>query len=148
MKQKSYVMVKPWFASQQSVIDEVKKRLVKAGLKIDKEKFVQYDVEHARKHYAAHVGKDFYPHLEEYITGSKAYGMVVSGDDAINKIRTLVGSTKEPAKGTIRHDIPVMLNIPIRVTENVVHASDATDAAKIEIEIFDDLANKKLGDNL
>lgn len=142
MKETSYVMIKPWFADNIEVVKEVQKRLTEADLKIEKQSYVQYDCEHARQHYVTHLSKDFYPNLEKYITGSKAYGMIVSGENAISVIRTLVGATKNPEKGTIRFDIPTMLNIPIRVTENVVHASDSVQAAENEIAIFNDILNK------
>lgn len=139
MKETTYVMVKPQFANIQPVIDEVKRRLIEAGLEIEKESFINYDVDHARQHYAAHVGKPFYPDLERYITSDKAYGMIVVGENAISTVRLLAGATKEPEEGSIRHDIPVMLNLPIRVRENVVHSSDCKEAAKTEIGIFEDI---------
>lgn len=135
--QKSYVMVKPEFANYDSVIDEVKRRLEGAGIQILEERFVRYDKQSADLHYAEHIGKDFYPKLLEYITSDKAYGMIVEGENAIEKIRTLAGSTKDPAKGTIRYDIPLMLGLERRVTQNVVHSSDSEESAKREIAIFD-----------
>lgn len=139
MKEKSYVMVKPEFANKSVVIYMVKTRLAAAGLKVEEESFVKYNVEHARRHYHEHVGKGFYPDLENYITSDKAYGMVVSGENAIAKIREICGSTKNPASGTIRHDIPKLLGLEIRVTQNVVHSSDSPAAAEKEIAIFHDL---------
>lgn len=139
MKETTYCAVKPWFANKEEVISEVKRRILSAGLEIEEEEYVKYGKEQARKHYAAHVSKDFYPHLEEYITSDKVYGMIITGENAITKVRELVGATKNPEAGTIRHDIPTMLNIPIRVTENVVHASDSQEAAESEIAIFKDL---------
>lgn len=135
----SYVMVKPIFANEKWVIEEVKSRLKKAGLKIEECGFVHYDKKHARKHYAEHVKKDFYPPLEEYITSNKAYGMIVSGEDAIARIRQMVGSTSNPAKGTIRADIPAKMGIEVQTRENVVHASDSTKSAEKEIRLFREL---------
>lgn len=143
MIEKSYVMVKPEFANKHQVIFEVKQRLEKENLKILKESYIQYSIEDARKHYAAHVGKDFYPALEKYITSDIAFGMIVEGENAIEKIRELIGSTKNPAEGTIRYDIPKMLGLELRVRENVVHASDSTEAAEQEIKIFEDNIKRK-----
>ena len=143
MIEKSYVMVKPEFANKHQVIFEVKRRLEKENLKILKESYIQYSIEDARKHYTAHVGKDFYPALEKYITSDIAFGMIVEGENAIEKIRELIGSTKNPAEGTIRYDIPKMLGLELRVRENVVHASDSTEAAEQEIKIFEDNIKRK-----
>lgn len=137
MKELSYVMVKPEFANNHLVIAEVKNRLTDAGLEITKASYIQYSVEDAQAHYAEHVGKDFYPALEKYITSDIAYGMIVEGEDAIATIRKLVGSTKNPDEGTIRYDIPVMLGLEHRVRENVVHASDCVESAEKEIAIFE-----------
>lgn len=137
--EKSYVMVKPIFANEEWVIDEIKRRLTDAGLKIEDEGYISYDKKHAREHYAEHVGKDFYPPLEKYITSGKAYGMIVSGRNAIALIRQMVGSTSNPAKGTIRADIPKMMGREVQTRENVVHASDSTESAKREIKIFKEL---------
>lgn len=142
MKQLSYVMVKPGFANNEKVIEEVKARLGKKGIKILEEGFIRYTPEYAKRHYHEHVNKPFYPELEKYITSDKAYGMKVEGEDAIAVIRALAGSTKNPDKGTIRYDIPEMLGLERRVTENVVHSSDGEEAAKIELAIFEELLKK------
>ena len=150
--EKSFVMVKPGFADNQQVIDYVKERLTNAGLKIISGEFKKYSVEKAQEHYAEHFrgsyenAKPFYKTLEEYITSGRVYGMEVVGDNAISKIREIVGSTiktdKEtgkqilPANGTIRYEVPVMLNEEHRITENVIHASDAPSAAERELAIF------------
>lgn len=142
MKQTSYVMVKPGFANNDKVIAEVKKRLKENGISILEEGFIRYDEAHAKRHYHEHVGKSFYPELEAYITSDKAYGMKVEGEDAIARIRALAGSTKNPEPGTIRYDIPEMLKVERRITENVVHSSDSEEAAKLELAIFKELLRK------
>ena len=139
MKQTSYVMVKPEFANNKDVILEVKRRLKESGINIVREGYIKYTKEMAKRHYHEHVGKGFYPELEEYITSDKAYGMMVEGENAIAVIRQLAGATKNPEAGTIRFDIPKMLNWERRVTQNVVHSSDSEESAKIELEIFKEL---------
>ena len=140
--QTSYVMVKPGFANYEKVIDEIEKRLYGAGLKIIEEGYISYDRDMAGQHYYEHVGKDFYQKLEDYITSDKAYGMIVEGQDAIAKIRAMVGSTMNPQKGTIRFDIPAMLGRKPTTPANVVHASDSEDAAQKEIQIFKNYLEK------
>lgn len=143
--EKSYVMVKPEFANHQAVIDEIKQRLQEAGLKIQDESFINYSRDDAKKHYAEHVDKSFYPALEDYITSDKAYGMIVEGENAIAVIRGLVGSTKNPEAGTIRFDIPTAMGMELRITQNVVHASDSVQAAERETAIFEDIKARKEG---
>ena len=146
MLEKSYVMVKPEFASKPEVVEEVKNQLLSKAenkLTILKGEYIHYTREYAKKHYAEHVGKDFYPELEKYITSDVAYGMIVEGENAIAQIRAIVGSTKNPAEGTIRYEIPKMLGLELRITQNVVHASDSTAAAEREISIFEDILNSQ-----
>ena len=153
--EKSYVMVKPGFANNPKVISYIKNRLIEGGLKIVAEKFVRYSTSAAQDHYAEHFrdsyenSKPFYKNLEAYITSDKVYGMEVHGENAIIKIRELVGSTiktnKEtgekilPNKGTIRYEVPLMLNEEHKITENVIHASDSPGAAEKELNIFKNL---------
>ena len=145
MIEKSYVMVKPEFANHPEVINEVKNQLLtkaKNKLTILKAEYIRYTAEDAKKHYIEHIGKDFYPNLENYITSDIAYGMIIEGENAIAEIREIIGSTKNPAEGTIRYEIPKMLGLELRITENVVHASDSTVSAEKEIAIFEDILNR------
>ena len=142
MIETSYVMIKPEFANHSSVIEEVEKRLENAGLTIKEKAQIKYSADDAKQHYVAHVGKDFYPELEAYITSDVAYGMVVCGENAIAQIREIVGATKNPAEGTIRHDIPKQLGLALRITQNVVHASDCVEAAEQEIKIFHNILSR------
>ena len=139
MIEQSYVMVKPEFADIPEAIAEVKKRILATGMEIVEEQFINYTAEDARRHYSDYIEKDWYAPLEEYITGSKAYGMVIQGENAISVVRSITGATKNPAPGSIRYDIPTSLGLEIRVTQNVIHSSDAPETAAKEIKIFRDI---------
>ena len=45
-------------------------------------------------------------------------------------------------QGTIRYEIPKMLGLELRITQNVVHASDSTISAEKEIAIFENILNR------
>lgn len=149
MKEISYVMVKPEFANDENVVNYVKDRLVGIeGTTILDEGYVKYDAERAARHYANKLAEPYYPQIEEYMTSDKAYGMVIEGKDVIAKIREVVGPTKindetianNPCVvNTIRYIVPEKLGVERRVTQNVVHASDAVDTALNEIAIFKEL---------
>lgn len=144
MKELCYVMIKPEFANNSEVIKEVQKMLItKSGCALLRANIIKYSVEDAQRHYAEHVGKGFYPELENYITSDIALGMIFEGEEAISKIRALVGATKNPQEGTIRYEIPKMMGLELRITQNVVHASDSMDSAKREIEIFEDIIKRQ-----
>ena len=137
MKENTYIMVKPHFANYDEVIEFVKGKIVELELEIKDSSFVKYSVNDAQRHYAEHFrgsyenAKGFYKELENYITSDKAYGMVVYGEDAISRMRTII---KE-----IRLAVPQMLNEEPRMTENVIHGSDCVESANNEISIFNEL---------
>jgi len=58
--------------------------------------------------------------------------MVVSGEGAVSKVRTLMGPTNpaDAAPGTIRGDFGLVMD------ENVIHGSDSPESAEREIGIF------------
>ena len=144
--EESYVMIKPEFADFDEVIRKIRGKILAQNLIIRQEGFVKYDKKAAQKHYEEHLEKPFYQELEDYITSGKVYGMVVVGDNVINKIRYIVQKDKKAGlqKGDIRYDIPKMLNREFDMTKNVIHASDKPESARKEIAIFDDLLYNKI----
>ena len=88
----------------------------------------------AKRHYAEHVDKAFYPGLETYITGGPIVAMILEGPRAISVVRQMVGPTNglDAPPGTIRGDLSTSRQM------NLVHASDGPEAAKREIDIFFD----------
>ena len=146
-----YVMVKPMYANKKSNIMYVKGRLYALGMEILDCGFVNYTEDAAKRHYSAHVGKGFYPSLEEYITSDKAYGMVVKGQFARARIREITGSTKSPEEGTIRYE--VLKNYPDlsaeeKITKNVIHCTDTETDPMVEISIFKELLELEKGNNI
>lgn len=142
--EKSYVMIKPEFADEEWIVNEVSKRLTDAGLKIIASGYVNYDKTASRVHYAEHIEKGFYPELEEYITSGVAFGMIVEGEDAIKRIRQIVnGPEKKPTPGSIRYDIPEKMGRELDITKNVIHASDKPESEMVEELVFKALLYKE-----
>lgn len=139
MKETTYIMVKPHFANFDEIIDLVKARIVGKGMQIIDAAFIKYSTKEAQEHYAEHFrgsyenAKPFYKELEAYITSDKAYGMVVTGEDAIKSMRDLIK--------VLRMEIPAMIGEEPRMTENVLHGSDCVESAENEIKIFKTLSN-------
>jgi len=146
MKEFSYVMVKPGFANNKKIIDEIKRRIKAQGFSILDESFIKYTSETIDIHYAELKSrpelKDIYPGIKAYMLSDKVYGMHIEGENCIQVIREITGSTKNPNPGTIRFDIPVhFLNTQPTTPGNVIHASDSVENAKIELAIFNQLKN-------
>jgi len=106
---------------------------------------VQVDEDFVKKHYQAHLEKEFYPRLEKMITSSPVIAMVLQGIDAVENVQKLVGPTepKDALPGTIRGDLAHHSEEWGKQKEtgyaNVVHASGNKKEAKEEVELwFDD----------
>ena len=121
-----------------SLTGNILTRLSEAKLRILGAKVVRVTRRLAKKHYAGLKDKPFFEDLIKYIMGEyhnchRVLAMVYSGEDAISKIRDIVGSTN-PEKAN-----PVSIRGAYgRITtsgvfENVIHASDSREAAEKEI---------------
>jgi nucleoside-diphosphate kinase len=66
------------------------------------------------------------------MTSGPLVALVVSGDEAIEVVRTMVGATdgRKAAAGTIRGDLALSNR------ENLVHASDSPESAKRELALW------------
>jgi len=129
--ERTFAMLKP-DAVEKHIIGEVISRLEKKGLKIDAIKMIQLDEKMCREHYAHHAGKPFFGGLVRFMCSSPVVCMVLEGQDAVEVVRKLAGPTdsKKAPKGTIRGDFGT------DVQANVIHASDSTETAEIEIKRF------------
>jgi len=127
----TYIMVKPDGVAR-GLVGEIISRLERKGLQMEKVRKLTIDEPLARRHYAEHVDKPFFPELLEFITSGPVVAMEWSGESAVSVARTLMGATdpKQADPGTIRGDLGLL------VTHNLVHGSDSTESAAQEIEIF------------
>ncbi len=130
-KERTFVMIKP-DAVQRGLVGEIIKRIESAGLKIVAMKFIKPSLEQAKKHYAIHEGKSFYDKLITFITSGPAVPMVVEGENAINRVRQLMGKTNplDADVGTIRADLAMDIG------RNLIHGADSLENAKYEIGIY------------
>jgi len=131
--EKSLIIVKP-DGVEKKVLGEIISRIEDDGLVITGLKMVRISEELAKKHYKDHIGKPYFERLLGYITRGNSVVMVVEGEDAIKKLRKLMGQTDstKAKKGTIRGDFGTDITI------NIIHGSDCPQSAKREIELFFD----------
>ena len=129
--EKTYTMIKP-DGVRNGHIGEIVNRFERAGLTIEQMRLEMVTPEQAKANYAEHEGKPFYEGLIAYVTSGPVVKMVVSGEGAVSKVRSLMGSTNpaEAAPGTIRGDFGLSMD------ENVIHGSDSTTSAEREIGVF------------
>ncbi|MDR2171293.1 MAG: nucleoside-diphosphate kinase [Planctomycetaceae bacterium] len=131
MIERTLVLFKP-DAVVRRLCGEILGRFERKGLNIVKMRMLKITSDLARVHYADHVGKSFYPDLEEYITGGLSVAIVFEGEEAISVVRKMIGVTNgiEAEAGTIRGDLSMSKR------QNLVHASDSNESAQREINLF------------
>lgn len=129
--ERTLILLKP-DAVQRGLAGAVISRFENAGLKIVGLKLVQVSEELARKHYAPHVRKPFFPGLLAFITSSPLIAMALEGPRAVSIARNLMGAT-DPSKavpGSIRGDYGLSIGM------NLVHGSDSPENAELELKLW------------
>lgn len=131
MAQRTLVLVKP-DGVKKGLTGEIVSRLERKGLKIAAMRMLQMDEALARRHYAVHDGKPFFPGLVEFITSGPIVAVVVEGEKVVEVVRKLMGETDpvKAAPGTIRGDYG------LDIGENLIHGSDSEENAQKEIALF------------
>jgi nucleoside-diphosphate kinase len=129
--ERTLVLLKP-DCVQRRLMGRVLTRFEEKGLNIIALKMTQVSPDLAKRHYAEHVKKPFYPGLEAFITASPIVAMIVEGLEAIRVVREMLGATSglKASAGTIRGDFSSSRQM------NLVHASDGSEAAEREIGLY------------
>ena len=131
MSEKTLVLVKP-DGVRRGLIGEILSRFERKGFSIVAMQMRTLDKQTADQHYAEHVEKGWYPELREFITSGPLLSLVLSGDQAVDVVRLLVGATdgRKAAPGTIRGDFGLSNQA------NLIHASDSLESSAREIALF------------
>ena len=131
--ERTLTIIKP-DAVAKGVSGQIIARLEQAGLKILAVKLVHMTREQAGGFYIVHKDRPFYQSLCAFMTSGPCLPMVLEGENAIARLRDLMGAT-DPAKaaaGTIRKDFAGSIEA------NAVHGSDSPASAAFEIPYFFD----------
>ena len=131
MAERTLVIVKP-DGVRKRLIGEVIRRFEVEGLKVVAMKMLRLSKAEAEGFYAVHRGKPFFEGLTTFMSQGPVVAMVLEGEGAIERVRTIMGAT-DPAKaaeGTIRR------LYADNVQENIVHGSDSPESAAFEIPYF------------
>ena len=117
---------------QRRLVGRIMTRFEDKGLNVVALKMLKITPELAKKHYAEHVQKGWYPALEGFITGGPVVAAIIEGLEAIRVVREMLGVTSglKAAAGTIRGDFSSSRQM------NLVHASDGPEAAAREIALY------------
>ena len=113
-------------------VGDIIKMFEGAQFKIVAARLVTLSKKEAEGFYAVHQGKGFFESLTNFMSSGRAVVMVLEGDDAIARLRAVMGATNpaNAAPGTIRKLFATSIE------RNAVHGSDAPETAAYEIGYF------------
>ena len=117
---------------KKNLIGEVIKRFEQKGLRIAAMRMLRMSIDDAKGFYIVHKERPFYDSLTSFMSEGPVVVVVVEGENAINKVRQIMGATnpKDAAPGTIRADFAS------NIEHNIVHGSDSRESAAYEIPYF------------
>ena len=129
--ERTLVILKPSCVLR-SLVGEVTARFEKKGLRLAGMKMMQLSDEILAEHYAHLVDRPFFPGLKRSMKATPVVVCCFEGVDAIEVVRLMAGATngRKALPGTIRGDYSMSGQ------QNIVHASDGPETAKIEIKRF------------
>ena len=127
----TFSIIKP-DATKRNITGAINKVIEESGLRIIAQKRIKLTTEQAESFYSVHKEKPFFGDLIEYMTSEPVIVQILSGENCVEKYRSIMGATnpEDAENGTIRK------LFALNVQENSVHGSDSADNAKIEIDFF------------
>lgn len=131
MIENTLAIVKPDGVSR-NLVGEIIRRIESGGLRIKAMKMVHLSKKEAEGFYAVHRERPFFQSLTAFMSEGPVVLMILSGENAIQAWRELMGAT-DPAKagpGTIRREFG------LSIERNTTHGSDAVATAAFETAYF------------
>ena len=142
--EESLILVKP-DGMARSLTGNILTEMAKLDFDIVAAKIVKVDKELAEEHYASLRDKPFFDGLVRYLMGGfhrkqKVMALVYRGEDAIQKVRDLIGNTNpnEANPISIRGKFGRIREVESgeAIFENVLHASSCPEDAEREINLW------------
>ena len=131
VRERTLCIIKPDAVAARQV-GSILARLEGAGFVIVALRMRRLSPADAEGFYHVHRERPFFKSLVDFMASGPCVPMVLEGDNAIAKLRELMGAT-DPAKaapGTIRKDFASSIEA------NRIHGSDAAETARFEIGYF------------
>ncbi len=129
--ERTLMLIKP-DAVKKGVEGKIIAHVQEKGFKLLALKKLKLTKEQAKQFYIVHKDRPFYDELCEFMSSGPIVAMVWEGENAISRIREIMGATnpEEAAEGTLRKLYGT------NVGENAVHGSDSPESASVEIPFF------------
>jgi nucleoside-diphosphate kinase len=124
-------IIKPDAVSRH-LLGEIIRRLEQNNLRVVAAKMLHLSKKEAEGFYAVHRGKAFFDSLTTFMSSGPIMVMVLEGENAISRNRTVMGATNpvEAAPGSIRREFAT------NIEKNAVHGSDSSETGAFEISYF------------
>ena len=129
--ERTFAIIKP-DAVKKGVAGKILARIEAAGFKVRAMRMIHMSKAEAEGFYYVHKERPFFSSLVEFMSEGPIVPMVLEADNAIEKLRKVMGAT-DPAKaeaGTIRKEFAT------NIERNAIHGSDGPDTAAFEIAYF------------
>lgn len=130
-KEKTLSIIKP-DAIAKNHIGEILNTFEQEGLRIVAAKMIRMNVEQAKGFYHVHEKQPFFQDLIQFMTSGPSLVLVLSGVNAIQKNREIMGATNPAQAGS--HTIRARFGENIE--RNAVHGSDSPETAEFEVSYF------------
>jgi nucleoside-diphosphate kinase len=129
--ERTLMLIKP-DAVRKGVEGKIIAHVQEKGFKLVALKKLKLTKEQAKQFYIVHKDRPFYDELCEFMSSGPIVAMVWEGENAISRIREIMGATnpEEAEEGTLRKLYGT------NVGENAVHGSDSPESAAVEIPFF------------
>ena len=129
--ERTLVMVKP-DAFEKGAVGKIIDRFLQEGFKLRALKMFKFTKEQAEGFYYVHREGPFFQELVEFMTSGPVVAMVLEGEDAIKRVREIIGPTdSEEARKVAPNSIRALFGTD--KGKNAVHASDSPESAQYEI---------------
>jgi nucleoside-diphosphate kinase len=129
--ERTFSIVKP-DAVAANQAGEILAMIQQAGFKILALRMTRLTEAQARGFYAVHRERPFFEGLVKFMTEGPIVVMALEREDAIKKLRDVMGATNpaNAAEGTIRK------RFAANIERNCIHGSDAAETAEVELRFF------------
>ncbi|MHB0971165.1 MAG: nucleoside-diphosphate kinase [Thermoanaerobaculia bacterium] len=131
MAQRTFTIIKP-DSVEKGNFGKIISRVEAEGFKILGLKKTMLSQKQAEGFYAIHRERPFFKDLVKYMTSGPVYVAALERDDAVAKLRAVMGATdpKKADAGTIRAEFGESIE------RNAIHGSDSPENGEIEIAFF------------
>ncbi|MCS7262946.1 MAG: nucleoside-diphosphate kinase [Aquificaceae bacterium] len=129
--ERTLVIVKP-DAFEKGATGKIIDRFISEGFQIRALKLLRLTREQAEGFYAVHRERPFFGELVEFMTSGPVVAMVLEGQEAVKRVREIIGPTdSEEARRVAPDSLRALFGTD--KGRNAVHASDSVESASYEI---------------